>query len=167
MANRSGVLIGSFLMTLGITAMTADAQAAPRRLVLCLDGTWNSTFGETTRADGHKVLRPTNPLKICRAVLPQDSSGRAQITYYDIGVGSLAEYEGKANRLLRFSDRILGGAYGAGLEANVEDALHFIQLNYQEGDEVYIFGFSRGSATARGVTQFLEWNNGIFAKEDA
>jgi uncharacterized protein (DUF2235 family) len=160
---RIAVLITTLLLTLAITAQ----ERTPRRLVLCLDGTWNSTFGETTRADGHKVLRPTNPLKICRAVLPQDRNGRDQLTYYAIGVGSLAEYKGTANRLLRFSDRLLGGAYGAGLEANVEDALHFIQLNYQEGDEVYIFGFSRGSATARAVTQFLEWNNGVFAKDDA
>jgi uncharacterized protein (DUF2235 family) len=158
---------GRVLLALLLLGLATALGAEPKRLVLCLDGTWNSTFGETTRADGRKVLRPTNPLKICRAVVPEDPDGRDQVTYYAIGVGSLAEYQGTANRILRFSDRVLGGAYGAGLEANVEEALHFIQLNYEEGDEVFIFGFSRGSATARAVTQFLEWNNGVFAKDDA
>jgi uncharacterized protein (DUF2235 family) len=159
-------LISITLVTTG--AQAQDAPRVPRRLVLCLDGTWNSTFGETTRADGHKVLRPTNTLKLCRAVLPRDpETQQDQIVFYDDGVGSLAEYPGTANRILRFTDRVLGGAYGARFEANIEDALHFIQMNYEEGDEVYIFGFSRGAATARGLTQFLEWNHGVFAKDDA
>ncbi len=92
---------------------------------------------------------------------------RLQIAYYDIGVGSLAEYPGPANRLLYFSDRVLGGGWGAGFEGNVEDALHFLALNYESGDEIFLFGFSRGAATARAVTRFLEWNGGLPEKEDA
>jgi uncharacterized protein (DUF2235 family) len=168
---RSVALLSSLvLMTTLATATVARSQdapsRAPRRLVVCLDGTWASTFGENVRLDGHKVLRPTNTLKLCRAVLPK-ADDRDQTTYYDIGVGSLAEYPGLSNRLLRFTDRLLGGAWGAGFEGNVEDALHFIQLNYEEGDEVYVFGFSRGAGTARAVTRFLEWNGGVLAKDDA
>ena len=48
------VLVVSFI------ALGASAQARqPRRLVLCLDGTWNSTFSENVRVDGSKVLRPS------------------------------------------------------------------------------------------------------------
>jgi uncharacterized protein (DUF2235 family) len=68
--------------------------------------------------------------------------------YYDIGVGSLAQYPGTANRLLYLADKALGGAWGAGFEGNIEDALNFLVLNHREGDEVFIFGFSRGAATA-------------------
>lgn len=53
----------------------------PNRLVLCLDGTWNSTFKAVEREDGTQVLKPTNPLKIARAVLPVDPDGNQQITY--------------------------------------------------------------------------------------
>ncbi|HYC90796.1 MAG TPA: DUF2235 domain-containing protein [Thermoanaerobaculia bacterium] len=148
-----------------------DVVAAPRRekrLILCLDGTWNSGFEEVQRRDGHTVMKPTNPLKICRAVKPFDGkSGMAQITYYDLGVGALAEYPGTANRLLRSFDRTLGGAWGAGFEGNVEDALNFLAYNYEPGDEVYVFGFSRGAAQARAVTQFLDWNGGLPEKGDA
>lgn len=141
---------------------------APKRLVLCLDGTWNSGFEQRKRRDGHSVLKPTNPLKLCRAVIPFDeATKRMQIAYYDLGVGALAEYPGTSNRLLRFSDRTLGGAWGAGFEGNVEDALHFLALNFEPGDDIFVFGFSRGAAQARAVTEFLQWNGGLPEKEDA
>ena len=136
-----------------------------RRLILCLDGTWNSTANEQEREEGGVVLRPTNPLKICRAIKPV--ADKQQIVYYDIGVGSLAMYSGTANRILYRADKILGGLWGAGFEGNVEDALHFLSVNYLPGDEVYIFGFSRGAATARAVTRFLEWSGGLLSKEQA
>jgi uncharacterized protein (DUF2235 family) len=136
-----------------------------RRLVLCLDGTWNSTTNEREREDHSKVFRPTNTLKICRAVIPD--ADVQQITYYGIGVGSLAKYGGTANHLLHTADRILGGVWGAGFEGNIEHALHFLNVNYLPGDEVFIFGFSRGAATARAVTRFLEWSGGLLPKKDA
>jgi len=136
-----------------------------RRLVLCLDGTWNSTANEREREDHSKVFRPTNTLKICRAVLP--NADVQQITYYAIGVGSLAKYSGPSNDLLHTADRILGGVWGAGFEGNVEDALHFLNVNYLPGDDVYVFGFSRGAATARAITRFLEWSGGLLPKKDA
>jgi hypothetical protein len=49
----------------------------------------------------------------------------------------------------------------------VEDALHFLALNHREGDEVFLFGFSRGAATARAVARFLEWSSGLPTKNDA
>ena len=155
------VLCWSLLM------LSITPTLSARRIVLCLDGTWNSPHDEAVRDDGTTVLKPTNTLKLCRAVLPQAKDGTQQLTYYDIGVGSLAEYPGLANRLLRFFDRNLGGPWGAGFEGNVEDALHFLNLNYEPGDDVFIFGFSRGAATARAITRFLEWSGGLPQKIDA
>lgn len=164
------IFITGVLPAQGIPVMTSESSVEPlkpRRIVLCLDGTWNSPYDEARRDDGTKVLKPTNTLKLCRAVVPIDDTGRAQITYYDIGVGSLAEYPGLSNRLLHFFDRFFGGAWGAGFEGNVEDALHFLALNYEPGDEVFIFGFSRGAATARAIPRFLDWNGGLPQKGDA
>jgi uncharacterized protein (DUF2235 family) len=150
------------------TAMPTDY---PRRIVLCLDGTWNGTYTRQHRDDKEKteVVKPSNVLKLCRAVLPRDPvTGREQLVYYDTGIGSLAKYPGLSNRLLSFSDKILGGGWGAGYEANIEDALNFLTLNYQEGDEIFLFGFSRGASTARGVTRFLDWTDGqLPIKRDA
>jgi len=163
------VLVAALMLSVISSAQGAQVTNASshRRLVVCLDGTWNSPYDESRRDDGTKVLKPTNTLKMCRAVLPRDDAGVNQIAYYDIGVGSLGEYPGITNRLLHSVDRKLGGAWGAGFEGNVEDALHFLTLNYEEGDQVFIFGFSRGAATARAVTRFIDWAGGLPQKRDA
>ncbi|HYR28977.1 MAG TPA: DUF2235 domain-containing protein [Thermoanaerobaculia bacterium] len=140
---------------------------SPKRIVLCLDGTWNSPYDEQMYEDGKTVLKPSNVLKLARAVLPRDAGGREQLVYYDLGVGSLAKYPGLANRLLARADKMLGGMFAAGFEGNVEDALGFLAMNYLEGDEVLIFGFSRGAATARAITRFIQWCGGLPVKADA
>jgi len=72
-----------------------------RRIVVCLDGTWNNPYQRKERDDGTEVVKPSNPLKMCRAVLPRDSEHqRDQITYYDSGVGALGNYPGISNRIL-------------------------------------------------------------------
>jgi uncharacterized protein (DUF2235 family) len=140
-----------------------------KRIVLCLDGTWNSAYTARKRSErGDTVLKPTNVLKMCRAVLPRDpATGREQIAYYDSGVGSLAEYPGVSNQLLHLADRVLGGAWGAGFEGNVEEALGFLANNHEAGDQTFLFGFSRGAAAAQAVTRFLDWCGGLPAKRDA
>lgn len=148
------------------TAIAPDSTAK-RRLVLCLDGTWNSTFDKTRTHEGTFVLKPTNVLKLCRSVRSVARDGVSQLIFYVTGVGSVPRYPGAANAIYSTTDRYLGGIWGAGFESNVEAALDFLNMNYRDGDEVYIFGFSRGAATARGVTQFLGWARGLPTREDA
>ena len=139
----------------------------PDRLIICLDGTWNNPFIAVERDDGTTVMKPTNPLKLARAVLPKDSSGVGQLTYYDSGVGALGLYPGLSNAILEFVDSKLGRYAGAGFEANVEQAVTFLAHNYTPAAQVYIFGFSRGAAQARAVTRFLSWMGGVPTKADA
>lgn len=141
-------------------------EISGRRLVLFLDGTWNNTYKKKFRADGEAVYKPSNVLKLARAVLPRDSRGVDQVVYYDSGVGALARFPGYPNKLLHQADKYLGGAGGAGFEANIEDALHFLAHNYKPGDEVFLFGFSRGASTARGITRFISWCGGLPVKSD-
>jgi uncharacterized protein (DUF2235 family) len=80
-----------------------------RRIVICMDGTWNNAYQMKARDDGTQVLKPSNPLKICRAVVPFDAAtGTAQLSYYDTGVGALGTYPGFSNHLLRAIDSKLG-----------------------------------------------------------
>ena len=138
------------------------------RLVLCLDGTWNSSFKPLEREDKTTVLKPANPLKLARGVLPVDPADQSrQITYYDSGVGALGLYPGVSNKLLNFADSKLGGGWGAGFEANIEQAATFVSSNYTGKEEVFVFGFSRGAAQARGLTQFINWLGGVPEKNDA
>lgn len=142
-------------------------MAAFKRIVICLDGTWNSPNEVKKRASGARVFKPSNVLKICRGVLPVDEQSTVQVSYYDLGVGSLEKHEGVSNYWLHKADKIFGGVWGAGFEGNVEDAAHFIIHNYQPGDEIYLFGFSRGAATARALANFLNWLGGIPTKDQA
>ncbi|WJG10298.1 DUF2235 domain-containing protein [Aliiglaciecola sp. LCG003] len=144
-----------------------------RRIIFCLDGTWNNTFKEETKVDGSKIVKPSNILKIARAVMPIDASGNQQIVYYSTGIGSSASYPGIANNILSKIDNITGGIWGAGLETKLEEAINFLTNNYSTKanskihDEVFIFGFSRGAATARAICQFLAWMGFVLDKRDA
>lgn len=109
-----------------------------KRLILCCDGTWNTADQEE---NGEPC--PTNVVKISYRIAKRDGD-IPQIIYYDQGVGS-------GNIL----DRASGGALGAGLEANIHDAYRFLVANYEPGDELYLFGFSRGAFTARSIAGMI------------
>ncbi|KAF2635333.1 hypothetical protein P280DRAFT_553854 [Massarina eburnea CBS 473.64] len=112
-----------------------------RRLVICCDGTWQSSVSSEDNV-------PSNVTKLCRVIarIGTDSKDPQkkwhQLVYYDSGVGTgdLAGHEKKRQ-----------GGTGAGLAENVIEAYNFIVLNYQPGDEIFCFGFSRGAYTARAV----------------
>ncbi|NVK33690.1 MAG: DUF2235 domain-containing protein [Rhodobacteraceae bacterium] len=106
-----------------------------KRLVICADGTWNAPESE-----GAKDNSSTNVLKMLRAILPKDQNDVEQIRYYCQGVGT-----GNA------VDTLTGGMFGAGLSNHVLECYRFLANNYCVGDEIYIFGFSRGAFTARSL----------------
>src|SRR6267378_2487330 len=105
-----------------------------KRLVLCCDGTWNSADQER-----NGVPSPTNVVKLAYRVAKRDGA-TLQVIYYDQGVGTG-----------NFFDRLTGGAFGDGVEANIYDAYRFLIGNYELGDEIYLFGFSRGAYTVRSI----------------
>ncbi|TFY82651.1 hypothetical protein EWM64_g1362 [Hericium alpestre] len=70
---------------------------------------------------------------------------RPQVVFYQSGVGS----EPNAYYAL------LDGATGASLGDKVQEAYAFIAHNYEPGDEIYLFGFSRGAYTARMVATMI------------
>lgn len=137
-----------------------------KRLILCLDGTWNSPASEGERDDGSKVYKPTNVLKIARGT-KASAENVPQITYYDAGVGAMNRAPDRRARLVRFVDNTLGGAYGAGFEVNIEEAYTFLVHNYEPGDQVFVFGFSRGASQARSLCHMIEWIGGILDKDDS
>ncbi|MDA1258272.1 MAG: DUF2235 domain-containing protein [Chloroflexi bacterium] len=116
-----------------------------RRIVICCDGTWN-------RPD---QKNPTNVVRLARSVTPVAADGESQIVFYDQGVGTGP-----------WLDRLTGGAFGSGLVKNVEDAYRFLVHNYEDGDKVFFFGFSRGAFTARSTVGLIR-NVGLLKKSRA
>ena len=123
-----------------------------KRLVVCSDGTWNTM----EKRDGKGDDAVTNVVKMARAIAPSAPDGVPQVVFYDEGVGTG----------LGFLDRFVGGALGLGLKRNVEDAYRFLVNNHEEGDEVWLFGFSRGAYTVRSVAGMIR-KCGLLRKEEA
>lgn len=121
-----------------------------KRIVISCDGTWN-------RADARW---PTNALKIAGAVRSEDDAGVVQIVAHVEGVGT-----GRGTgRLARGIDTVLGGAMGLGLLHNIVEAYRFLVFNHVPGDEIHLFGFSRGAYTARSLAGLIR-NCGILRRE--
>jgi len=108
-----------------------------RRLVVCFDGTWNSA--DSDKAD-------TNVALIARAIhAMQDTGGVQQSVLYLRGVGATGLE----------AQRIIEGATGLGIDDNIRSGYMFLAQNYLPGDEIFLFGFSRGAFTARSVAGFI------------
>jgi uncharacterized protein (DUF2235 family) len=110
-----------------------------KRLALFADGTWNIR-DQLDKSSGHR--RPTNVTKLARAVISRADVD--QIVFYHEGVGTNGGL-----------DRWTGGAFGQGLEDNVRTLYRFLVYNHEQGDEIYLFGFSRGAFTVRTLAGFL------------
>src|SRR5262245_10919225 len=136
-----------------------------KRIVICLDGTWNNP--ERDKDEGERVLyKPTNVLKTYRAIPLSASDGTSQVAFYLEGVGAFTGERTRFGRLQSWADRLFGGAFGGGFEGRVKAAYRFLVANYEPGDEIYVFGFSRGAAQAQSLVRFSEWIGGILHKED-
>jgi len=122
-----------------------------KRLVICADGTWN----ERDQVDKEtKKRRPTNVTKVARAIRPRAANGTDQIVVYHEGLGTSGGL-----------DKFSGGAFGSGIEDNVRDLYRSLVYNYEPGDEIFFFGFSRGAFTVRTLAGFMNVV-GLIEKDD-
>jgi len=111
-----------------------------KNIILCCDGTGNQ-YGDAN----------SNVIKLY-GVLLRDSN---QVAYYHPGVGTL----GAKNALTtagKLWTEIRGLAFGYGLSENIADAYEFLMHTYEPGDQVFVFGFSRGAYTARALCGILQ-----------
>lgn len=126
---------------------TAPSSAKlPKNIIICCDGTWNTP----EEADGGKPC-PTNVLKLFEAITPHDANGNPQIVHYIQGVGT------------RTWEKMRGGGFGYGISDNIKEGYKVICSNYEEGDRIFLFGFSRGAYTARSLAGFIH-NMGIIKR---
>ncbi len=97
-----------------------------KKLAIFLDGTWN------------QVNSNTNVWRMRALCAPKDAAGTQQLIYYEVGVNGF-----------------LGGVFGKGLDDNIRLAYEWLVENYNDGDEIFIFGFSRGAYTARSLSGLI------------
>ncbi len=122
-----------------------------KRIVILCDGTWNAA----------ESAWPTNVVRLGQALAPVGLEGCVQVPIYVEGVGTGRR---GVTSWTRAADRILGGLLGFGLMANVVEAYRHLVFLYEPGDEVFVFGFSRGAFTARSLIGFIRFN-GLLARD--
>jgi uncharacterized protein (DUF2235 family) len=123
-------------------AKTPVPPPTRKRIIVCCDGTWMDSDGD--------VQVPSNVTRIARAIKPwgTDSDGNRipQLIFYQNGVGT-----GSSSPYVKY----VGGATGDGLADNIREAYAFVCLNYVDGDEIIVIGFSRGAFTARSISSLI------------
>ncbi len=110
-----------------------------RKLIICFDGTGNEV-----------EKNESNVLRLYKCLKHNDN----QLVYYEPGVGTLSTRPFARNLFSR-AKSALGLAAGLGLHENVMHAYAFLCKNYQDGDRLYFFGYSRGAYTARVLAGFI------------
>lgn len=110
-----------------------------KNIILCSDGTGN----RGGKGHGTNVWRLFNYLDLDSQ--RHTPNAPRQIGYYDDGVGT------EDWKLFK----IMGGAFGWGLSRNIRDLYQFLASNYEPGDRIFLFGFSRGAFTVRSLAGMI------------
>jgi uncharacterized protein (DUF2235 family) len=100
-----------------------------KRIIFCCDGTWDDAGKNTNVYKFYKALQVSSD----------------QVPFYDDGVGSDGDP----------LTRLVGAAFGFGLYQKIKDAYSKISQVYEKGDDVYLYGFSRGAYTARSLAGMI------------
>lgn len=111
-----------------------------KKIAIFCDGTWNSPT----------IAEPTSVRKLSQALI--NDPARHQQVFYFQGIGSSDRFDRGIRKWLK---KYGGGAFGWGLDGKVKEAYQAIALFYRPGDEIYLFGFSRGAYTARSVAGMI------------
>ncbi len=112
-----------------------------KRIAIFIDGTRNKPDAE----------HPTNVVRLAQSVKHQAPGRMQQIVLYSTGVGSGQGSTG----LARATDKVFGGALGWGLTSIIVNAYRELMFVYEPGDEIMVFGFSRGAFAARSLVGLI------------
>ncbi|KAI6031125.1 hypothetical protein PISMIDRAFT_441682 [Pisolithus microcarpus 441] len=114
---------------------------ACRTLVLCFDGT-----GDQFDADNSNIVQFFSML--------QKDDPREQMVYYQAGIGTYTIPQMVTPFYAKLS-KTIDLMVGNHLDAHVMSGYEFLMQNYQAGDKICLFGFSRGAYTARALAGML------------
>ncbi|MGP0087910.1 MAG: DUF2235 domain-containing protein [Steroidobacteraceae bacterium] len=108
-----------------------------KNVVVCCDGTGNEVSENIS-----------NVLKLYRVLRKTGKTAPRQVVFYDPGVGTLARPD-PWTKFRQDAIAVFGLITGYGLDDNILNAYTFLINNYEDGDDIYLFGFSRGAYTVR------------------
>lgn len=127
---------------------TVQAERSGKNIVLCFDGTCEN-FGPNPI---------TNVLKVYQ--LLETRNDKVQMCYYQPGVGTEATFDPVMDTRRNFSAKSImnkiDALFASSIDHHIVSGYLFLMNNYEEGDKIYMFGFSRGAYVARALAGMLE-----------
>jgi len=102
-----------------------------KRLVIYFDGTWSLP------------IIKTNVHRLYEITADADDAGVRQVKEYWSGVGT------------RWMEVLRGGLLGFGTDRNICEAYDWLKDRYEDGDQIFILGFSRGAYSARSLAGMI------------
>ncbi|KAI0311851.1 hypothetical protein OF83DRAFT_1287291 [Amylostereum chailletii] len=117
-----------------------------RNLIVCIDGTSNQ-FG----------INNTNVVELYSLIKAQDDEGREQLTFYNSGIGTYAEPSWKSlSYIMQVIYHKIDMAIAWNFERIIIAAYLWLAEQYQPGDRIYLFGFSRGAYQVRALAAMID-----------
>ncbi|KAF8597598.1 hypothetical protein BDV93DRAFT_452546 [Ceratobasidium sp. AG-I] len=125
-----------------------DKFDGPKKLIVCIDGT------------GKKYSdKNTNVVELYSHI----EKSKHQLTYYNSGIGTYAQ---PTRRSISHLGQVINSAIDAVLARNIEKviigAYRWLSDHYRPGDEIFLFGFSRGAYQVRALAGMIETVGLIF-----
>ncbi|KAF8532001.1 hypothetical protein JB92DRAFT_3080805 [Gautieria morchelliformis] len=132
------------------TSCSCSSEKKGRNLVVCIDGTSNQ-FGPNN----------TNVIELYSQLIKGDN----QLTYYNSGIGTYAKPSWKSwSYVKQVVDNKIDLAIAWNFEKIVIAAYRWLSQNYQDGDRIYLFGFSRGAYQVRALAGMIHKARGLVHK---
>jgi hypothetical protein len=125
----------------------------PKNIVIFSDGTGQAggiNFDEV-RTNVYKLYRA------CRVGPDTRIDPSEQVAFYDPGLGSAADGGHFKVSWLRTFYNLASMATGLGITANIIDCYAAIIRLYEEGDRIFLVGFSRGAYTVRSLAGVMSY----------
>lgn len=135
-----------------------------------IDGTGNKPGQTDEREDGQEVVVESNVLKLWKALTadksvytPVDLAGDDLLKYYGVVqsvvvggkcLGEAVYFNGVGVQGGAIQEKLEGGL-GSGTSVRIRDAYRFIAEQFDPGDKICLFGFSRGAYAARSLAGFI------------
>lgn len=116
----------------------------PKNIVVCCDGTGNEISENIS-----------NVLKLYRTLRKTVKTEPEQRVFYDPGVGTIAR-PNPWSKFWQDAKTVFGLMTGYGLDDNVLSSYQFLIDNYNDGDDIFLFGFSRGAYTVRVLAALIQ-----------
>lgn len=119
-----------------------------KNIVLCFDGT-RENFGPQPI---------TNVLKLYQML--DNNDDRAQMCYYQPGVGTEADFDPVTDVRRKFTSshfsNITDAMFASSVDHHIVAGYLFLMEHFEPGDQIYMFGFSRGAFIARALAGMIE-----------